>query len=60
MAYTNPLSWSVGDYFDIFDINPSAGYVTQPFGDPYAYVHLRNGTILVVDVNGTVIETRDP
>ena len=55
MAYTDPLSWSIGDYFDIYDINPSAGYVVQPFGDPYSYVYLRDGTVLVVDADGKII-----
>lgn len=55
MAYSDPLSWKIGDFFNIYDINPSAGIVTQPFGDPNAYVRLRDGTILIVDADGTII-----
>ena len=55
MAYTDPVIYVIGQYFDIYDINPSAGYVVQPFGDPNAYVYLKDGTILIVGEDGTIV-----
>lgn len=55
MAYTDPVIYVIGQYFDIYDINPSAGYVTQPFNDPYAHVFLKDGTELLVDSDGFIV-----